>query len=151
MHFTNTKLDEAILSEIFSQEVISQTFWSSLAKPNEGDLTRVLVDHGDKFCDEKWAFWLVKRHGFTRMASLEPDPKFYASLHWTAQTEKIARIFGCYPFRLRNGIAYLASVRPDLNSCMEELLTWLKATRPYIFAITPKELKFWANLKRATI
>jgi hypothetical protein len=151
MHFTNTKLDDAILGEICSQGVIAQELWSTLAKPDEGDLTSVLVDQGHKFSDEKWAFWLVKRHGFTRMASLEPDHAFYASLRWTAQTERIARVFGCYPFRLRNGIAYLASVRPDLNSCMEELLTWLKASRPYIFAITPKELKFWANLKRATL
>jgi hypothetical protein len=34
---------------------------------------------------------------------------------------------------------------------MEEILTWLEARRRYLFALTPKELKFWTRMKRPAI
>jgi hypothetical protein len=85
------------------------------------------------------------------MAALEPDPDFYGTLLWPAKIESHARLLGCFPCKLRDGIACLACVRPDLGVVWEEILTWLGARQRYLFALTPKELKFWTRMKRPAI
>ena len=151
MHFSHPSLDEPLLAELLAQGVVTQSVWNSLAMPDEGSLVDVLIAHGDKFDEEKWAYWLVKQHGCVRMPGLEPDPDFYTALLWPARVESHVRLFGCFPCKLRNGIACLACVRPDLGAILEEILTWLGASRSYLFALTPKELKFWAAMKRPAI
>jgi hypothetical protein len=34
---------------------------------------------------------------------------------------------------------------------MEEILSWLGARRGYLFALTPRELKFWIKMKRPAV
>ena len=151
MHFSRPSSDEPLLAELLAQGVVTQSLWNSLAMPEEGNLVDVLIEHGEKFDDEKWAYWLVKQHGCFRMAGLEPEPDFYGTLLWPARIESHARLFGCFPCKLRDGIACLACVRPDLGVALEEILTWLGARRRYLFALTPKELKFWTRMKRPSI
>ncbi len=152
MHFSRPSLDEPLLAELLAQGVVTQSLWNSLTMPDEGNLVDVLSEHGEKFDNEKWAYWLVKQHGCFRMAGLEPDPDFYETLlAWPVKIESHARLFGCFPFKLRDGIAWLACVRPDLRAALEEILTWLGARRRYLFALTPKELKFWIRMKRPAI
>ncbi|HWZ95588.1 MAG TPA: hypothetical protein VNW30_10370 [Opitutaceae bacterium] len=151
MHFSRPSSDEPLLAELLAQGVVTQSLWNSLPMPDEGNLVDVLIEHGERFDDEKWAYWLVKQHGCLRMAGLEPDPDFYGALSWPAKIETHSRFFGCFPCHLRDGIAGLACVRPDLGAVLEEILTWLGASRRYLFALTPRELKFWTRMKRPAI
>jgi hypothetical protein len=149
MHFSRPSADEPLLAELLAQGVLSQSLWASLPMPDEGNLTDVLIEQGQNFNEEKWAYWLVKQHNCFRMGGLEPDLSFYEALRWPAKIESNVRFLGCFPCQLRDGIAFLAGVRPDLGAALEEILSWLGARRHYLFALTPKELMYWTRIKRA--
>ena len=151
MHFSHPSADEPLLAELLAQGVVTQSLWNSLAMPEEGNLLDVLIEHGERFDEEKWAYWLVKQHGCFRLAGLEPDLDLYDALLWPARIESHVRLFGFFPCKLRDGIACLACVRPDLSAVLEEILTWLGARRHYLFALAPKELKYWTRIKRPAI
>ena len=148
MHFTRPEIDSPLLAELYSHQVISQSLWNGLPKPEEGTLTEVVRDGADEINPATWAYWLVKRHNFVRVPNLRPDQDFHDRLSWPVARELDAAFYGCYPMSIQRTTAHVVSLRPDVKKLLPELLRWLNVARIFFFALIPSELPRWENLQR---
>jgi hypothetical protein len=90
-----------------------------------------------------WVHWLVKRHGFHRLPNPEHDPALLDSLTWSAEIQRITKFFGVFPLLRRGDLAYLVALRPDLQTALDPLKSWLRVNRLLQFALSPAELTTW--------
>ncbi len=148
MNFKNPAVDQPLLTELSSQQVITQAEWNAWEKPDEGDLTDVLALHAKMIREQAWVYWLVKRHNLVRVPNPEADQGFLAGLDWHPKMAAMSEFYGIYPLGRHGSTANFVSLRPDVREQMPDLLSWIGAERYHLFALTPRELTSWRDSVR---
>ena len=139
MFFINHGKDNPLLQELIREGVFNSATWESLKMPPEGYLMDVLVNNHTKIPEKPWLDWLVRKHGCTRIAGMEPTPAFIKAIERQLLSECLK--MDCYPLLASENHLYVGVGRPDCPELMPRLLNFYKKKILYSNALTVREIQ----------
>jgi|GEM_PF-2287153 hypothetical protein len=149
MFFINHGKDNPLLQELIREGVFNSATWESLTMPPEGYLMDVLVNNRAKILERPWLDWLIRKHGCTRVAGMEPTPAFVKALDRQLLSECLK--MDCYPLLCGENHLYVGIGRPDCPELVSKLLNFYKKKILYNNALTINEVYRMRELGRKAL
>ena len=149
MFFINNTKDTPLLQELIREGVFNSALWESLVLPSEGYLMDALIANHSKIPERGWIDWLVRKHGCTRIPTLEPTPAFIKAVDRQVLSDCLKS--DCYPLLAGENHLYIGVGRPDYPEIKKTLLNFYKKHVLYSNALPLNEIRSLRELCRVAL
>ncbi len=133
--------DELLHRSLLNNHVYTLKEFTAMQTPHEGYLMDVLSENSKFVNEARYKAWLVKSHGCTAMAVVEPNMDWVSGLSLDTKIMTQLREKDLFPIELWNGALLVGCCRPDAASLIEALRIQAKAAKAYPVAIAPSDVK----------